>query len=234
MSLNQTIHKNLLIRVLKEIFSHPKVGPLLGFKGGTAAYLFFQLDRFSVDLDFDLLDTSKVDLVFTEIQAILGNFGVLRIADKKRYSLIFILSYEDKVPDAQNVKVEVNLRNFGSRYMIKPYLGIPMKVMIPEDMAANKIVAFYERMGKANRDIYDIYFMLSHNWRINHEIVELRTGLAIGEFLDQCCIMLENANSRGIMNGLGEVLSLEQKTWVRNHLVKELIFQLRLYKETYT
>jgi hypothetical protein len=118
--------------------------------------------------------------------------------------------------------------------MIKPYLGIPMKVMIPEDMAANKIVAFYERMGKANRDIYDIYFMLSHNWRINHEIVELRTGLAIGEFLDQCCIMLENANSRGIMNGLGEVLSLEQKTWVRNHLVKELIFQLRLYKETYT
>jgi spore photoproduct lyase len=64
MALNQSNHKTVLIRILKDIFSDPVVGPILGFKGGTAAYLFYSLNRFSVDLNFDLLDLTKKDLVF--------------------------------------------------------------------------------------------------------------------------------------------------------------------------
>ena len=75
MSLNTAIHKSQLIRILKEVYSNPKMGPLLGFKGGTAAFLFYDLDRFSVDLDFDLLDASKNELVFHEMHGILEKFG---------------------------------------------------------------------------------------------------------------------------------------------------------------
>ena len=51
MSLSIIPHKNVLIRILKDIFTDPTIGPVLGFKGGTAAYLFYGLNRFSVDLD---------------------------------------------------------------------------------------------------------------------------------------------------------------------------------------
>jgi predicted nucleotidyltransferase component of viral defense system len=233
MTLNPAKHKSILIKILKEIYSHPSIGPVLGFKGGTAAYLFYNLDRFSVDLDFDLLDLNKEDLVFEEIGSILNNFGKINTADKKRFNLIFILDYNEKDPGAQNIKVEVNRRNFGSKYEIRSYLGISMKVMIAEDMAAKKLVAFYERIGKTNRDIYDVWFFLKNNWPINRELVEKRTNLPFRDFLETSLGLLEKIDNRRILTGMGELLTESQKSWARNNLKDELLFQLKLYLETY-
>ena len=232
MPLNQAKHKSILIKILKDIYSHPAIGPILGFKGGTAAYLFYNLDRFSVDLDFDLLDATKEDVVFEEISRILSNYGRIKTADKKRYSLIYILDYDEKDPGAQNVKVEVNRRSFGSQYIIKSYLGISMKVMIQADMAANKLVAFYERIGKANRDLYDTWFFFNNNWPINQELVEKRTNMSFKDFLETSLELLEKIDNKNILAGMGEVLTDKQKAWVKNKLKEELLFQFRLYLET--
>ena len=232
MPLNQAKHKSILIKILKDIYSHQAIGPILGFKGGTAAYLFYNLDRFSVDLDFDLLDATKEDVVFEEISRILSNYGRIKTADKKRFSLIYILDYDEKDPGAQNVKVEVNRRSFGSQYIIKSYLGISMKVMIQADMAANKLVAFYERIGKANRDLYDTWFFLNNNWPINQELVEKRTNMSFKDFLETSLELLEKIDNKNILAGMGEVLTDKQKVWVKNKLKEELLFQFRLYLET--
>lgn len=64
MTLNVPEHKNILLQILKDIYSDTTISPFLGFKGGTAAYMFYDLDRFSVDLDFDLLDETKKEIVF--------------------------------------------------------------------------------------------------------------------------------------------------------------------------
>ena len=62
--LNIEKHKGILVRILKDMYTDNTLGPVLGFKGGTAALLFYDLSRFSVDLDFDLLDPEKEDYVF--------------------------------------------------------------------------------------------------------------------------------------------------------------------------
>ena len=64
MVLNISTHKTILFQILKDIYSDTLISPFLGFKGGTAALLFYKLGRFSVDLDFDLLGESKEDLIF--------------------------------------------------------------------------------------------------------------------------------------------------------------------------
>jgi predicted nucleotidyltransferase component of viral defense system len=228
MALNQTIHKSMLLRILKEIYSHHEIGPQLGFKGGTAAYLFYGLERFSVDLDFDLLSSDKVDLVFAEVKNILEKFGKVKTADNKRYSLLFILAYNDKEIDAQNIKLEINKRQFGSKYEIKTYLGISLKVMVREDMIANKLVALYERIGKTNRDVYDSWFFLSKGWAINSEIIEQRTAMTFRDFLVSTLQVVRELNDRQMLSGMGELLNDSQKVWVRNRLKYELIFQLEL------
>ena len=43
MTLNTTTHKNILIKILKDIYTDSTIGPILGFKGGTAVYLFYNL-----------------------------------------------------------------------------------------------------------------------------------------------------------------------------------------------
>jgi len=233
MALNQIKHKTVLIRILKELYSRFEIGPLLGFKGGTAAYLFHGLDRFSVDLDFDLLSSGKEDYVFNEVKSILEKFGTVKTADKKRFSLIYILAYADKEFEAQNIKVEINKRNFGSRYEIQSYLGIPIKVMVREDMIANKLVALYERIGMTNRDVYDSWFFLSKGWAINTEIVEKRTGMTFDDFLVASIEIVNQLSSSQMLSGMGELLTDKRKAWVKNKLKDELIFQLNLLRATY-
>jgi predicted nucleotidyltransferase component of viral defense system len=203
----------------------------LGFKGGTAAYLFYGLDRFSVDLDFDLLKAEREDLVFEEVQKILEKYGTVKEAKKKRFNLFYVLSYDDKVPGAQNIKVEINRREFGSRYEVMAYLGISMKVMTREDMAAHKLVAMVERIGKTNRDIYDAWHCLEKNWPINRVIVEARTGLSFKNFLQKCIDLLGKMGDRHILSGMGALLDEKQKAWAKTRLRTETLFQLKLRLE---
>lgn len=231
MTLNATTHKNILIKILKDIYADSTIGPILGFKGGTAAYLFYGLNRFSVDLDFDLLDDQKKDYVFERIKKILESYGVIKEAEKKRFNLFYMLSYDNKIEGAQNIKIEVNRRDFGSKYDIKAYLGISMKLMAKEDMAAHKLVAMYERIGKTNRDIFDVWFFLEKNWPVNKQIVETRTEMPFKDFLRKCIDLLENMSDRNILAGMGELLDSKQKAWAKTKLRAETIFQLKLKLE---
>lgn len=228
MPLDTAKHKNILVKILKDIYTDPAIGPFLGFKGGTAAYLFYELSRASLDLDFDLLDETKEDVVFTKIEEIAKQYGQIKECRKKRFNIFLVLSYED---DAPNIKIEINRREFGSRYEIKSFLGISMKVMLREDMFAHKMVAMYERMGKANRDIFDVWFFGQKEWSFNKDIVEKRTDLSFKDFLQKCIEALEKLPDRNILAGMGELLDEKQKAWVREKLKSEVIFQLKLKRE---
>jgi len=232
MTLEIAAHKNILVHILKDIYSDSTIGPILGFKGGTAAYLFYDLHRFSVDLDFDVLDQHQEEYVFEQVQKVLEKYGLVKEARKKRFSFFCLLSYENKIHNAYNIKVEINRRDFGSKYEIKSYLGIPMKVMVRQDMAAHKLVAMFERLGTTNRDIFDTWFFLKNNWPVNEKIIELRTNMSMKEFLKKCVDGLESMSDRGILSGLGELLDAQQKIWAKKHLRTETIFLLNMKLES--
>jgi predicted nucleotidyltransferase component of viral defense system len=230
MYLDVTKHKNILVKILKDIYSDITIGPILGFKGGTAAYLFYGLNRFSVDLDFDLLDPEKEDYVFEKIEEIISVYGKIKMKRKKYYTLFFELSYSDK---DRNIKVEINRRSFGSKYEIANYLGISMKIMTKEDMAANKLMAMYERLNRTNRDIFDVHFFLEKDWPINKKLVEKRAGMPFKKFLKQCVKSLEKLKNRKILDGIGELLNdQKQKDQVKAKLIPDTIFLLKLALES--
>lgn len=229
MTLDYLIHKNIQLQILKEIYTDTTIAPHLGFKGGTAALMFYGLNRYSVDLDFDLLNEGKEKEVLEKILKIAQGYGEIRESRIKRYNLIIILSYNQK---AQNIKIEVNRRKFGSRYELKTLLGISMLVMIREDMFANKLMAMYERVGKTSRDVFDVYFFTKNNWPINKEIVEKRAGMSFKKTLEQCVKLLEKMNNRNILDGLGEFLTENQKDWARAKLREETIFLLKARLES--
>ncbi|MFZ5376374.1 MAG: nucleotidyl transferase AbiEii/AbiGii toxin family protein [Patescibacteria group bacterium] len=220
-----SLHRTILFQVLKDIYSDTTIAPLLGFKGGTAAVMFHNLDRFSVDLDFDLLDEGNEDHVFERITKIIKKYGAVKDSYKKRNNLFWLLSYEDK---ARNIKVEVNRRHFGSSYEIRSYLGVSMLVMIKEDMFAHKLMAMFERIGKTSRDIYDVWFFLEKHFPINKTIVEQRAKMPFEQLVKKCVEKLEKMNNRNILMGLGELLTDGQKDWARAKLKQETIALLML------
>jgi predicted nucleotidyltransferase component of viral defense system len=232
MTLNSSVHKNILVQILIDIYSDTTIGPYIGFKGGTAAYLFYGLERFSVDLDFDLLDESEENNVFEKIEKIVKKYGTVKEAQKKRFNLLFLLSYDKKEENAQNVKIEINRIIFGSKYEVRAFNGVSMLLMVKEDMFAHKLVAMHERLGETNRDIFDVWFFSKNNWDINKEIVEKRTGMQYKDFLIKCIKELEEMNDNNILNGIGELITEKQKSWIRSKLKLETILQLKLRLES--
>ncbi|NPV82663.1 MAG: nucleotidyl transferase AbiEii/AbiGii toxin family protein [Candidatus Aminicenantes bacterium] len=226
--LNRNIHKAILLQLLKDIYTDASIGPLIGFKGGTAANLFYDLPRFSVDLDFDLLDEDKETFVFDKVGKIILEYGAIKEKFRKQHTLLFVLSYDQR---AQNIKVEINLRTFGSRYELKNYLGIPMLVMLKEDMFAHKLVAMLERTKGATRDVYDVWFFLRNLWPINKEIVERRTKMSFKDYLKKCIAYVESLSDRSILAGMGELLDEKQKAWVREHLKKDTVYLLKIRQQ---
>lgn len=229
MTLDYSKHKNILLQILKDIYSDTSIAPHLGFKGGTAALLFYDLTRDSVDLDFDLLDESKEQTVFEKTQKIVAGYGKIVDSRIKRFNLINIISHDTK---SQNIKVEVNRRQFGSKYDLKTLLGISMLVMVREDMFAHKLMAMHERVGKTSRDIYDAWFFLKNNWPINKEIVEQRSSKTFKEILQITAEQLEKMDNKHILDGLGDFLTEPQKDWARAKLKTETIFLLKARAES--
>jgi predicted nucleotidyltransferase component of viral defense system len=227
--LERNVHRAILLQILKDIYTDVSLGPVLGFKGGTAAHLFYGLSRFSVDLDFDLLDESKETHVFERIETILREYGTIKEKAKKQNTLLFVISYDEK---AQNIKVEISRRIFSSHYELKNYLGISMLVMVRQDMFSHKLVAMLERKKTANRDIFDVWHFLKLNWPINEEIVVKRTKLPFNEYLAKCVQFIESVSDRGILHGMGEILDEKQKAWVKANLRKDAVFLLRIRLET--
>lgn len=226
MTLDPNKHRNILIKILKDIYTDNSLGPLLGFKGGTAAYLFYSLSRFSVDLDFDLLDPKKEDYVFEKIEKIVSKYGETKEKMRKYHTILFVISYAVR---ERNIKIEIRRRSLFSDYVVENYLGIPMKVMIKEDMFANKLIAMSERLDKTNRDIYDVWFFLDNDWAINKELVEKRTGVSFNEFIERCIKQLEKKSNKLILSGIGELLDEKQKNFVKTKLIEDTIFLLKLH-----
>jgi predicted nucleotidyltransferase component of viral defense system len=224
--LDKNRHKTVLVKILKEIYDDADLRNVLGFKGGTAAFLFYDLPRLSVDLDFDLLLVEKKEVVFNKLKKILPHFGKLLDATKKRYTIFFLLSYEK---DNRKIKIEISKRPTISSFISKNYLGIPMLIMKKEDMFAGKLSALLTRQKFAARDLFDLWFYLSKEWEINEAVFKDKTGLILKEGIKQTIVKIKAIKKNHLLQGLGELLDEKQKGWVRDKLKEELLFLLKLY-----
>ena len=225
MSFDFEKHKSVMLKILKDIFTDTTIAPSLGFKGGTAAMLFYDLPRHSVDLDFDILDTEAEEVVFDRVQNIVSNYGNVTEAVIKRNNILIVISYGHGLPQ---LKVEINRQQFGSQYEYKNLLGIPMQVMVKPDMFAHKLMAMYERIGKTSRDIFDVRFFAENDWEVNKDMVERRSGKTFVETINACIADVLQVPDAHILDGLGELLDERQKDSMRVKLKDDTIFLLRL------
>ena len=229
--LNKEKHQLIMGQILRDIYSDTSISSRIGFKGGTCAYFFYGLTRFSVDLDFDLFssDEATQKLVYEKIGGMLGKYGEIKDNYIKRNTIFFLLSYGDA---DHNVKVEVNVRilmpDIKEHYEIKEYLGISMFVGKKDCLFASKLAALTDRRLLAMRDIYDIWFFAKNNWDINAEVIKARTDKTVKEHIANCVTTIEAVKDNEILRGLAELLPGEkEKAWVKTHLRKEAVFLLK-------
>ena len=218
-------HKFYMARILSLIFKDKHLCNVLAFKGGTSLMFFHNLNRFSTDLDFNLLDPDKLDLAYDKVRAILTRFGTIDDEAKKLYGPVLVLNYGK---GERMLKVEISVRQYPNHYEMRSLAGTDIRVMVMSDMFAHKLCAMGERLSP--RDIYDVWFFLQNHTEINEEIVRIRTAKSVSEYTAWCAEHVKEASPKLLMQGLGEVLNdAKSKTFVKNKLIAETSSALELF-----
>jgi len=226
--LDQQKHEQILKNILRDILKDNQLATSLALKGGTCLYLFHSLLRFSVDLDFNLLEDSSFEP--GKLNQIIKNYLTINQQKEKRFTWFWLGSFEK---GRQKIKIEISKRQFPDQYETKQFYGLSIQTMTPEYMFAHKLCTITDRTKLQNRDLYDSYFMFKNQFPINEQIIKLRTKQNTQQYLTTLKAYIKKSISpTGILNGLGELLESSQKQWVKQNLLDELTFQLQLRIET--
>lgn len=221
-------HRIFLVQILKDIYSDLELANWLGLEGGSALMFFYELPRFSLDLDFNLINKDKEKDVFNKVREILLKYGTIYDEAKKFFGLILVLDYGS---GERKLKVEISNRKFDDSYELRNLLGINIKVMTGPDLLAHKLCALLDRPAIANRDIFDCWFLMNRHIPVNKTIVEKRMNMSLPEYLEKCIETIESLKNKSLLHGIGELVDNEMKKFVRMELKNEIMILLRFYMD---
>ena len=220
---DKKLHEDNIRKILTWLFTS-EISDFLWFKWWTLTYLCYGLDRFSTDIDIDILDTGKEQEIIDTVRKLL--YSLWDIKNETLWKTIhrWIFRYDER---GMNIKVELNKRiRKANTYDFKEIDWVKIRCMKKDSIFGNKLVALYERMK--NRDLYDVNFFLKNKFPLNEKLIEERTWKNKEEFIKELLSILPDYyNHNTILAEIWEVLTDEQKIWMKNKALNETIELLK-------
>jgi len=226
-------HKMQLFRLLTVIIDDEELASRLCFKGGTCAAMLGFLDRFSVDLDFDLAPDTNREKLKDKLHQIFMSLD-LEIKDESQATLLFFLRYEAEKGQRNTLKLDAVDEKLGATRCEPQFLAEVDRYMICqtiESMFANKLVALIDRYEKNNsiagRDLYDIHHFFGQGYRYQTEIIVERRGVGTEKFLRELRNFIEDKITQTIIDqDLNTVLPHRKFQQIREVIKQEVLVML--------
>lgn len=135
------------------------------FKGGTALYKFYQLPRFSEDLDFSVLSTENLEETLGLVLEKIPGAQLVQIKILNT-SLLAKIRFPGILTSGNTVRVDISTDNpLLEKFEVKNYTPLyidlnpfAMRLMSLQEILAEKIHALFAR--EKARDLYDLFFLL--------------------------------------------------------------------------
>lgn len=223
-------HKAWMYRLLSAIADDVFLPTVIFFKGGTCAAMRGFLDRFSVDLDFDLADVSKIKQIKSHLEKIFERLGLVIHDQSKNYPQYF-LKYESRAGQRNTLKFDVNFpipkSNDYEPVRFKEIDRI-LKAQTLETIFANKLIAVIGRFKQtgavAGRDLFDVHTFLLRGYEFKKEIIEELTGKSVEKYLLELkAFIVKHFTQQIIDEDLNHLLSLEQFKKMRKMIKSEVL-----------
>lgn len=167
--------QNIFLFIISKNFANEII-----FKGGTALYKCFGLDRFSEDLDFNVIKETNLD----KIEKGLKSFKLDYEKEEKSFERSKKISFKIKGPlynGSRNslckIELDFSLREEVDLKPLTKKIGAFMEeipsfeilVMNQKEILAEKFRTILTR--KKARDVYDIYFLFNEGIKIDFNLV---------------------------------------------------------------
>lgn len=159
----------------------------LVFKGGTALLKFYQLDRFSEDLDFTRNGEIDLEKLVEKIERDLENFGAevqeRKIEEsEKSFKARFGIEgplYSGERRSLSFIRIEINKKSSVEKVDTQRYTprfqditAFELPVLTQKEILAEKIRAI--RTREKPRDLYDIYHLIKKGLEIDENLVNTK------------------------------------------------------------
>lgn len=228
------LHKFQLLKLLTEIVDNPILSQNIYFKGGTCAEMQGFLDRFSVDLDFDLRKGGDTIKLRDEFNSVFNN-NDLTIENDNKKTLFFILKYKSSDNKRNTIKLSVYdeiIESNDYKPVYLPEIDRLVNCQTIETMFANKLVAPVDRFRKhkkiAGRDIYDIHYFFSQGYKFKGEIIEERMKTDVQSYIKILIEFVEKEINETILTqDLSTLLPDDKFQKIRKTLKTEVLIFLR-------
>jgi predicted nucleotidyltransferase component of viral defense system len=224
-----------MYRVLTSIVDTPELAKVLRFKGGTCAAMRGLLNRFSVDLDFDIVAEKKeLPKLRTICKSIFRKSG-LEIKDQSSNTLQFFLKYPADERQRNSLEIDCLIPPpKANKYELVYLPDIDRMVWCQtiETMVANKLVAPLDRFEKngsiAGRDIFDIHAFLFQGFSYNSKVIIERRNQNIPDFFESLIDFInKNITMKTINQDLNHLLPIDVFKSIRKNLKTETIMLLK-------
>jgi predicted nucleotidyltransferase component of viral defense system len=224
------IHKSFLNRLLIEICDHPALSQTLAFKGCTCATMLGFLDRFSVDLDFDLIGKTSESGMRSEFQTIFDRLG-LTIQKYFARGYMYQVRYPSLPEKRNSIKISLNSSVVrANRYKVQYFREIDrlLNSQTIETMFANKLVAVTDRYSIhqtiAGRDLYDIHHFFISGYSYLGPVIRERTEVEPQSYFAKLIKFIQlHVNQTVINEDLNMLLSNSQFQSIRKVLIPETL-----------
>ncbi len=150
----------------------------LVFKGGTALYKIYKMSRFSEDLDFTLLENSRIEQIKQIVEDIVESMKwEIKSVRETKDSLLMKIGFKGILTEYNTLRIDVSIKNkvlkrFEVKNYVPEYIDInpfSFRILTLEEMVAEKIHSILTR--EKARDLYDLFFLLRIS-KFNKQLVD--------------------------------------------------------------
>lgn len=228
------LHKVKLLQILTGIADNKILRQGLIFKGGTCAAMLGYLDRFSVDLDFDLKSETNKDEMRKELESVFAICG-MKVKSRNENTLNFLLKYESRLGERNTMEFDalgLGCKFNKTRVVYLPEIERYLNCQTIETMFSNKLCAVMGRYAKhkkiAGRDIYDVRHFFTQGYHWLPEIIKELTGKNENEFITELIKFIEKrVGQQDLDEDLNGLLEYEKFKRVRLGLKQEVLLFLK-------
>lgn len=210
--------ENVIIEVVQTL-AKSRAGPQIAFKGGTALKLFYDLPRYSEDIDYDALPRASAEGLISFIEGLCTKKG-WEITDSalKYYTILVELRFRG--PDRNfHVKIEISTREKDLKTTILLLRGVPIVTLEPSFLMTEKILTFLDR--QAGRDIFDVWFILNRAYPLDETMIE-RAFENRSALFHALLDAVRKADPKKILRDTGKLLNQDYRNWIQTSFLSDL------------
>ena len=211
------LRENTIIEIVQAT-AKSEAGAQIAFKGGTALKLFYNLPRFSEDIDYDWVHCRSKDNLIKQLSEVCRRKR-WEITDEavKHHTILLELRFKG-IDRNFRIKIEVSTRKKSVETTLMNLRGVPIQVLEPTILVTEKLFTFLDR--HAGRDAFDAWYIISHSYPLSNKMIRDAFGnyhIFYQTILDK----IDTISPNKLLRDTGKLLDPDQRNWIKTTFLED-------------